>query len=34
MNNADFRKEIAKRHPMMQVELGLMALDGKVETFT
>jgi hypothetical protein len=29
-----FRKEVAKRHPKMQVELGLMALDGKVETFT
>jgi carbonic anhydrase len=29
-----FRKELAKRHPKMQVELGLMALDGKVETFT
>ena len=29
-----FRKEVAKRHPKMQVELGLMALDGKVENFT
>ena len=34
MNNVDFRKEVAKRHPVMQLELGLMALDGKVETFT
>jgi hypothetical protein len=29
-----FRKEVAKRHPKMQIELGLMALDGKVENFT
>jgi carbonic anhydrase len=29
-----FRKEVAKRHPKMQIELGLMALDGNVETFT
>src|SRR4051812_30051827 len=29
-----FRKEAAKRHPKMQVELGLMAIDGKVETFS
>ena len=29
-----FRKEVTKRHPKMQVELGLMALDGKVESFT
>jgi carbonic anhydrase len=29
-----FRKEVGKRHPKMQVELGLMAVDGKVETFT
>jgi carbonic anhydrase len=28
-----FRREVGKRHPKMQVELGLMALDGKVETF-
>jgi carbonic anhydrase len=28
-----FRKDVGKRHPKMQVELGLMALDGKVETF-
>src|SRR5687767_13385579 len=28
-----FRKEVMKRHPKMQVELGLMALDGKVENF-
>lgn len=29
-----FRKEVMKRHPKLEVELGLMALDGKVETFT
>ena len=29
-----FRKQVALRHPKLQVELGLMALDGKVETFT
>jgi carbonic anhydrase len=29
-----FRKEVGKRHPKMAVELGLMAIDGKVETFT
>ena len=28
-----FRKEVNKRHPKMQVELGLIGLDGKVETF-
>ena len=28
-----FRKEVVKRHPKLQVELGLMALDGKVESF-
>ncbi len=26
------RAEIGKRHPTMEVELGLMALDGKVQT--
>jgi carbonic anhydrase len=30
----EFRKEVGKRHPKMQVELGLMALDGKVEMFS
>lgn len=29
-----FRKEVTKRHPKLQVELHLMALDGKVETFS
>jgi len=29
-----FRKEVAQRHPKLQVELGLMAIDGKVETFS
>jgi hypothetical protein len=28
-----FRKEVRKRHPKMQVELCLIGLDGKVETF-
>jgi len=28
-----FRKQVALRHPKLQVELGLMALDGKIETF-
>jgi carbonic anhydrase len=28
------RKELKKRQPKMQIELGLMALDGKVENFT
>jgi carbonic anhydrase len=31
---AEFRKQVAKRQPKLQVETGLMALDGKVETFT
>lgn len=29
-----FRKEVNKRHPKMQVELGLIDLDGKVEMFS
>jgi carbonic anhydrase len=28
-----FRKQVAKRQPKLQVETGLMALDGKVEMF-
>jgi carbonic anhydrase len=28
------RAEIKKRHPMLEVELGLMGLDGKVQTIT
>lgn len=28
-----FRKEVARRHPKLGVETGLMALDGKVEMF-
>jgi hypothetical protein len=31
---AQFRKEVAKRHPKLGVETGLMALDGKVEMFS
>lgn len=30
----EFRKEVAQRHPKMAVELSLIALDGKVETFS
>ena len=30
----EFRKEVTKRHPKLQVELHLMALDGTVETFS
>lgn len=29
-----FRDEVAKRQPKLRVELGLMDLDGKVETFS
>lgn len=28
-----FRRQVARRHPKLQVDLGLMAIDGKVETF-
>ena len=28
---AEFRKQVARRHPKLQVETGLMALDGSVE---
>jgi carbonic anhydrase len=31
---AQFRAEVAKRHPTMAVETGLMAIDGKVEMFS
>ena len=31
---AEFRKQVAQRHPDLKVETGLMALDGKVEMFT
>ena len=31
---AEFRKQVAKRHPKLSVETGLMALDGKVEMFS
>lgn len=30
----DFRKQVAERQPKLEVELGLMALDGTVETFS
>ena len=29
-----FKSEVAKRFPSLRVELGLMDLDGKVETFS
>ena len=29
---AEFRRQVARRHPKLAVETGLMALDGKVET--
>jgi carbonic anhydrase len=30
----EFRRQVGKRHPKMQVELGLMAVDGEVEMFS
>ncbi|HZQ11764.1 MAG TPA: carbonic anhydrase [Pseudolabrys sp.] len=30
----EFKKQVAERQPNLQVELGLMALDGTVENFT
>jgi carbonic anhydrase len=30
----EFRKDVGKRHPKMQVELSLIDIDGKVETFS
>lgn len=30
----EFRKQVAERQPKLQVETGLMALDGKVEMFS
>lgn len=30
----EFRKQVAERQPKLKVELGLMALDGKVELFS
>ncbi len=30
----EFRKQVAERQPKLAVELGLMALDGKVEMFS
>jgi carbonic anhydrase len=29
----EFRRQVGEREPMLDVETGLMALDGKVETF-
>ena len=29
----EFRKQVTKRYPEMEVEIGLMALDGKVQIF-
>jgi len=31
---AEFRKQVAERQPALQVELGLMALDGTVEMYS
>ncbi len=31
---AAFRKEVGQRQPRLQVETGLMALDGSIEMFT
>jgi carbonic anhydrase len=28
-----FRRQVAQRHPKLKVEIGLMALDGKIEMF-
>jgi carbonic anhydrase len=30
----EFRKQMNERRPKLQLELGLMALDGKVEMFS
>jgi len=30
----EFRKQVAEKQPKLQVELGLMAVDGTVETFS
>ncbi len=30
----EFRRQVAEKQPKLQVELGLMALDGKVEMFS
>ncbi len=30
----EFRKQVGQRHPKLKVEMGLMALDGKVEMFS
>jgi carbonic anhydrase len=30
----EFRKQVAEKQPKLQVELGLMAIDGTVETFS
>jgi hypothetical protein len=30
----EFKKQVAERQPTLQVELGLMAVDGSVEMFS
>jgi hypothetical protein len=30
----EFKKQVGERQPSLKVELGLVALDGKVETFS
>ena len=31
---AEFRNDVHKRYPKLEIETGLMALDGKVEVLT
>lgn len=31
---AEFRKEVAERHPKLKIETGLMALSGRIEMFS
>ncbi len=31
---AEFRERVAERHPQLNIETGLMALDGSIEMFT
>jgi hypothetical protein len=30
----EFRKQVSEKQPSLQIELGLMSLDGKVEMFS
>ena len=29
----EFRKQVAQRHPALKVEIGLMAISGRMEMF-